>query len=116
MTKVSKNNAVDTTEAPAAAPEAQAPQAPIPSHADTLLQLSAQASATKQLADELMNANIGLRSNGMVAQHHLNAATELNQKLEAEKAVMQKEIEALKLQLAEFTKPTEATQDQEAAA
>ena len=83
---------------------------------ENLLQLSAQVNSAKQLVDELVNANIGLRSQGMVFQHHLNAAKEINAKLEADKAVLGKEIEALKIQLEAFTEPTEASQDQEAAA
>lgn len=117
MTKLSKNNAETAEKTVAPAVETPAVQTQAPSHADTILQLSAQATATKQLADELINANIGLRSQSMVVQHHLNAATALNSQLEADKVVLSKEIESLKIQLEEFKNTKEASQeDTEAAA
>jgi superfamily II helicase len=101
MTDVSNNVPVTTPEA---------------AQNENLLQLSAQVNSTKQLADELMTANVNLRAQAMVLQHHLNAAKEINAKLEVDKGLLDKEIESLKLQIAEFTKPQEASQDQEAAA
>jgi hypothetical protein len=65
-----------------------------PSQADTLLKLSSQVNATKQLADELMTANVELRSQAMLAQYHLNVAKQLNEKLEAENTTLKSELES----------------------
>lgn len=91
MSEVSKNVSVTTIEA---------------QQAENIFQLSAQFNATKQLADELVTANIGLRSQSMIFQHHLNAAKQLNEKLEAEKTALTNEIETLKAQIKGFENVT----------
>lgn len=78
-------------------------------HAESILQLSAQANSSKQLVDELVNANIGLRSIAMIHQHHLKAAQGMNAMLESEKEALQSEIASLKEQITK-------SENQEAAA
>lgn len=93
-----------------AAPTPPMPQGPTPM--DTILQLQAQLNATKQLADEFIQANINMRARGLLVERQMNIESEARQKAEAETAAVKTELETVKKQLAKFDK--EAKKEAEA--
>lgn len=103
MSKASRKKST-LQEKPVAQPEPQAQAAPsqMQQQQDNILQLSAQFSSAKQLVDELVNANIGLRSNMMIQQHNLTSAQAVNSSLEGEKTAFMQEIAILKQKVSEL--------------
>lgn len=102
------------------APAAQAPAQPAPdlqqvfqnSQQERILQLTAQANASKQMVDELVQANIGLRSQSMLMEHHLTIANNTIATIQPENAALKTEVEALKKQVEKFEKQTKEAEAQ----
>lgn len=77
--------------------------------AGQILQMSAQVNSMKQLIDELVNANIQLRSQALLNNHQTNVANEKVSNLE-------KEVESHKARIAELEKPATASVQENAEA